>query len=67
MVYIDTREKESGVATMLKEMGCSVVEKQLGVGDYVPGKDIAVERKTVCPVHMSVAVPLLPGVIGTGA
>lgn len=47
VVYVDTREKESGVASQLKEMGCSVVEKQLGVGDYVPGKEIAVERKTV--------------------
>jgi len=35
------------VASLLKEMGCSVVEKQLGTGDYIPGKEIAVERKSV--------------------
>ena len=47
VVYVDVREKESGVAKMLEELGCSVVEKQLEVADYVPGKEIAVERKAV--------------------
>ncbi len=47
VVYVDIREKDSGVASLLKEMGCSVVERQLEVGDYVPGKEVAVERKNV--------------------
>jgi len=47
VVYVDIREKESGVAKMLEELGCSVVEKQLEVGDYIPGKEIAIERKSV--------------------
>jgi Fanconi anemia group M protein len=47
VVYVDAREKESGVARMLEELGCSVVEKQLEVADYIPGKEIAVERKAV--------------------
>ncbi len=47
VVYVDKREKDSGVSKLLEELGCSVVEKQLDVGDYVPGKEIAVERKAV--------------------
>ncbi|MFA4856071.1 MAG: DEAD/DEAH box helicase [archaeon] len=47
IVYVDVRERDSGVAKMLQELGCEVVEKQLEVGDYVPGKEIAIERKSV--------------------
>jgi Fanconi anemia group M protein len=47
VVYVDTRERDSGVSKMLQELGCEVVEKQLEVGDYVPGKEIAIERKSV--------------------
>jgi len=47
VVYVDHREKESGVAKMLQELGCTVVEKQLETGDYIPGKEIAIERKSV--------------------
>lgn len=47
VVYVDVRERESGVARMLEELGCLVVEKQLEVADYVPGKEIAIERKSV--------------------
>jgi len=47
IVYADIREKDSGVASLLKELGCEVVERQLEVGDYIPGKEIVIERKTV--------------------
>jgi len=47
VVYVDIREKESGVAGMLEEHGCTVVERQLETGDYIPGKEIVIERKAV--------------------
>ncbi len=47
VVYVDLREKESGVAKLLEELGCKVVEKKLDCGDYVPGKEIVIERKAV--------------------
>ncbi|MCX6798711.1 MAG: DEAD/DEAH box helicase [Candidatus Diapherotrites archaeon] len=47
VVYADAREESSTVLELLREMGCEVIVRQLGVGDYIPGKDIAVERKTV--------------------
>lgn len=47
VVFVDIREKESGVASLLQELGCSVVERQLETGDYIPGKEIVIERKSV--------------------
>ena len=47
VVYVDSRERESGVSRILEELGCKVVEKQLETGDYIPGKEIVVERKSV--------------------
>jgi len=47
VVYADSRERESSIPKMLEELGCRVVEKQLETGDYVPGKEIIVERKSV--------------------
>jgi len=47
IVYADLRERESGIKGLLEGLGCEVVEKQLEVGDYVPGKEIVVERKSV--------------------
>ena len=47
VVYVDSRERNCSVPKMLEELGCTVVEKQLETGDYIPGKEIAVERKTV--------------------
>jgi len=47
VVYVDVRERESGIAGILNELGCTVVEKQLEVGDYIPGKEIVIERKSI--------------------
>ncbi len=46
-VFADIREQESGIAELLEELGCVVVKKQLEVGDYIPGKEIAIERKSI--------------------
>ncbi len=54
VVYVDSRERESGVAGMLKEHGCTVVERQLETGDYIPGKEIVIERKAVSDFLLSI-------------
>ncbi|MBN2067066.1 MAG: DEAD/DEAH box helicase, partial [Candidatus Diapherotrites archaeon] len=47
VVYADSREQDSPVIGLLRELECEVALKQLEVGDYIPSKDIAIERKTV--------------------
>ncbi len=47
VVFADVRERESGISKLLADLGCSVVEKQLEVGDYIPGKEIVIERKSI--------------------
>ena len=46
-VYVDYREKGSGVPEALSRLGAVVVYDRLGVGDYVVSDRVAVERKTV--------------------
>ncbi len=60
VVYADAREQDAGVVQLLQELGCQVVVKQLGVGDYIAGKDTAVERKTVQDFLSSIVDGRLP-------
>lgn len=46
-IYVDEREKTSGVPSLLSKLGILVVYKQLKVGDYLLPGDCCVERKTV--------------------
>ena len=46
-IYVDVREKGSGVPEALASLGAAVIYEQLGVGDYVVSDRIVVERKTV--------------------
>ena len=45
IIYADNREAGSRIAHILKDR-CTLIEKQLAVGDYLLSKRIAVERKT---------------------
>ena len=47
IVIVDSREAKSAIEVVkwLKRFGCTVIEKQLDIGDYVISKDIVVERK----------------------
>ena len=45
-IIVDTREKQSLVASELVHNGCEIKFKQLKVGDYIV-KNILIERKTV--------------------
>lgn len=45
-VYVDSREAQSGVPDLLRQMGVTVIQKQLSVGDYVVAEDVGIERKT---------------------
>ena len=53
-VYVDERERGSGVPEVLQELGVAVVFQQLGVGDYIVSDRAAVERKTVEDLAKSV-------------
>jgi len=53
-VYVDERERGSGVPEALQELGVAIVFQQLGVGDYVVSDRVAVERKTVEDLAKSV-------------
>lgn len=46
-IYVDEREKASGIPEILKELGAAVIFKQLDVGDYIPAEGIIIERKRV--------------------
>jgi DNA excision repair protein ERCC-4 len=46
-IYVDIREKGSGVPEALARLGVAVIYEQLGVGDYVVSDRVVVERKTV--------------------
>lgn len=46
-IYVDVREKGSGVPEALTSLGAAVIYEQLSVGDYVVSDRIVVERKTV--------------------
>jgi DNA excision repair protein ERCC-4 len=53
-VYVDVRERGSGVPEALHEMGAAVVYQQLGVGDYLVSDRVVFERKTVADLVSSV-------------
>ncbi len=44
-IVVDHRERCSGIAGLLAEMGTEVSEEQLPVGDYILSERMAVERK----------------------
>ena len=46
-IYVDYRERGSGVPEALAGMGAAVVYERLGAGDYVVSDRVAVERKTI--------------------
>ena len=46
-VYVDHRERNSGIAKKLSEMGATVDVKQLEVADFLVSERVAIERKTV--------------------
>jgi len=46
-VYVDQRERNSGIAKKLSEMGVEVRIHQMEVGDYMVSEGVAIERKTV--------------------
>gem|GEM_PF-126942 len=46
-VYVDQRERNSGIAKKLSEMGVSVDIKQLEVADFLVSEKVAVERKSL--------------------
>ncbi len=45
-IYVDQRERNSGIARKLSEMGATVDVKQLQVADFLVSEKVAVERKT---------------------
>lgn len=53
-VYVDERERGSGVPEALQELGVAIIFQQLGVGDYVVSDRVAVERKTIEDLAKSV-------------
>ncbi|BES81999.1 ERCC4 domain-containing protein [Pyrodictium abyssi] len=46
-VYVDERERGSGVPEALAELGAAVIYTMAGVGDYIVSDRVAIERKTV--------------------
>lgn len=46
-IYVDFREKDSGVPLILLKLGVKVIYQNLTVGDYILPNDYAVERKNV--------------------
>ncbi|MEM0168265.1 MAG: 3'-flap repair endonuclease Xpf [Metallosphaera sp.] len=46
-IYVDSREFQSGIPDLLKELGAILFTQQLTVGDYVVSEGVAVERKSV--------------------
>ena len=53
-VYVDVRERGSGVPEALAQMGAAVVYQQLSVGDYLVSDRVVFERKTVADLVASV-------------
>ncbi len=53
-IYADDREETSGIPGILRSMGVTVFLRQLSVGDYIVGDNIAVERKNVTDLVNSV-------------
>ncbi len=53
-VYVDVRERGSGVPEALSQLGAAIIYQQLGVGDYVVSDRVVFERKTVRDLVSSV-------------
>ncbi len=53
-VYVDEREKGSGVPEALAELGAAVIYERLDVGDYLVSDEVVFERKTVDDLIRSV-------------
>jgi len=53
-IYVDVRERGSGVPEALTRLGAAVIYEQLGVGDYIVSDRVVVERKTVADLAESV-------------
>ncbi|ABP94260.1 MULTISPECIES: 3'-flap repair endonuclease Xpf [Metallosphaera] len=53
-IYADTREKQSGIPDLLRDLGALVFLQQLSVGDYIVADGVAVERKNVFDLMNSV-------------
>jgi DNA excision repair protein ERCC-4 len=53
-IYADDREETSGIPDILRSLGVTVFLRQLSVGDYIIGDNIAVERKSVVDLVNSV-------------
>ena len=45
-IYVDEREKNSGVPEILRGLGVTVIYRKLDVGDYVVSDRTAIERKS---------------------
>ncbi|MBI5872123.1 DEAD/DEAH box helicase [archaeon] len=45
-IYIDSREKGSGLAKHLVEIGMDVIVQRIDIGDFILSKDVGIERKT---------------------
>ncbi len=46
-IYADEREIQSGIPSLIKERGATVILQTLSVGDYIAGEGVAIERKSV--------------------
>jgi DNA excision repair protein ERCC-4 len=55
-ITADVYERASGIPSLLTELGASVDERALTLGDYVLGPHTVAERKTVTDLHASIAV-----------
>lgn len=53
-IIVDERERNSGIADLLRKAGSIVDVAQLPVGDYIVSPDTAVERKTVFDLVSSI-------------
>ncbi|BBG24410.1 3'-flap repair endonuclease Xpf [Sulfuracidifex tepidarius] len=53
-IYVDEREIQSGIPSLLKEKGVMVILQQLTVGDYVVADGVAVERKAAMDLINSI-------------
>ncbi|BCS92065.1 3'-flap repair endonuclease Xpf [Metallosphaera javensis (ex Sakai et al. 2022)] len=53
-IYADSREKQSGIPDLLRDLGALVFLQQLTVGDYIVADGVAVERKNVFDLMNSV-------------
>lgn len=53
-ILVDVQERRSGIPELLEGLGAEVDVRSLTAGDYVLGRDTAVERKAVLDLHSAV-------------